>query len=41
MIFVCGIFNYFVSVFYLMNYVFFKVLFFLSVGLVIYVMLDE
>ncbi|KAF3649559.1 NADH-ubiquinone oxidoreductase chain 5 [Capsicum annuum] len=41
MIFACGISNYLVSVFHLMNDAFFKELLFLSAGLVIHVMSDE
>lgn len=41
MVFVCGLLSYLVGVFYLVNYVFFKVLLFLSVGVVIYGMFDE
>ncbi|KAF3617182.1 NADH-ubiquinone oxidoreductase chain 5 [Capsicum annuum] len=41
MIFSCGISNYSVSVFHLMNHAFFKALLFLSAGLVIHAMSDE
>ncbi|KAG6585882.1 NADH-ubiquinone oxidoreductase chain 5, partial [Cucurbita argyrosperma subsp. sororia] len=41
MIFACGISNYSVSVFYLMNHAFFKALLFLSAGSVIHAMSDE
>ncbi|KAL8538536.1 hypothetical protein ACS0TY_000524 [Phlomoides rotata] len=41
MIFACGISNYSVSVFHLMNHAFFKALLFLSAGSVIYAMSDE
>lgn len=40
-IFACDISNYSVSVFHLMNRMFFKALLFLSVGLVVHAMLDE
>ncbi|KAF3653201.1 NADH-ubiquinone oxidoreductase chain 5 [Capsicum annuum] len=41
MIFSCGIYNYSVSVFHLMNHAFFKALLFLSTGSVIHAMSDE
>ncbi|KAJ1682988.1 hypothetical protein LUZ63_021791 [Rhynchospora breviuscula] len=41
MIFACGISNYSVSVFHLMNHAFFKALLFLSAGSVIHAMSDE
>ncbi|KAH0653279.1 hypothetical protein KY289_030957 [Solanum tuberosum] len=41
MIFACGISNYLVSVFHLINHSFFKALLFLSAGSVIHVMSDE
>ena len=41
MIFACGISNYSVSVFHLMNHVFFKALPFLSAGSMIHAMSDE
>ncbi|KAK8610117.1 hypothetical protein V6N13_026661 [Hibiscus sabdariffa] len=41
MIFACGISNYSVSVFHLMNHTFFKALLFLSAGSVIHAMSDE
>nr|GFB38678.1 NADH dehydrogenase subunit 5, mitochondrial [Tanacetum cinerariifolium] len=41
MIFACGISNYSVSIFHLMNHAFFKALLFLSTGSVIHAMLDE
>jgi NADH:ubiquinone oxidoreductase subunit 5 (subunit L)/multisubunit Na+/H+ antiporter MnhA subunit len=40
MIFACGISNYSVSVFHLMNHAFFKALLFLSAGSVIHAMSD-
>ncbi|KAH0655936.1 hypothetical protein KY290_031580 [Solanum tuberosum] len=41
MIFTCGITNYSVSVFHLMNHAFFKALLFMSAGSVIHAMSDE
>ncbi|KAL2971152.1 hypothetical protein AAZX31_15G178700 [Glycine max] len=41
MIFACGISNYSVSIFHLMNHAFFKALLFLSAGSVIHAMSDE